>query len=111
MTAQKPESCQICHGNSKAFLQGSVPELEARTPRNSKQLFPSLLLHQAKKQNLGKRGGSDGCGGLKVVMEQLPFLHTHSQGKPKEALPGHVERSSLQAGLAAKVQHDWTARP
>lgn len=88
MTAEKPESCQICHGNSKAFLQGSVPELEARTPRNSKQLFPSLLLHRAKSKTWENSRGSDGCGGLKAVMEQLPFLHTYCQGRSRQALPG-----------------------
>lgn len=49
-------------------------------------------------------GSESGDGAAPLPPNLLP-------GESKEALPGHVENSSLQAGLAAKVQHDRPARP
>lgn len=77
-TSQKPESCQNCHGNSKAFLQGTMPELEARTPSNSKQPFPKSLAPASNRWNWGKWGAEMDAG----VWTMLPLPPCPS---PREA--------------------------
>lgn len=76
-----------------------MPELEARTLSNSKQLFPQPLLRQAKSET-AKRGGVIGAEVWEVVMEHLsspPSMPTTkgSQERHHHQDTGKAPRSRL----------------